>query len=289
VNRRFALAAGLMIGLCSLFVSHVSFGGIVTTPAEFNWLLSDAEYGKVLGTLGVAEEIYQRGIELLYDAKFAEATECFWRVIDLYSEDPVLRIHSRVSSAYYFLGKTYLLAGKPGLSRGLFALAVQSHPAGEFLKAQVDLSYSYDDVLRERLRAFAFQRQLDLGLTGAVGARQPAAWEETIPMDLLFDFNEYTLRPDAMPTLERMIRRIKSSYDLAFVIEANSDDVGTQEYNRWLGNKRAESVRNVLLSRGVQEHLVNCFSYGKLLPVASNDTEEGRCKNRRLVIKAIRR
>ena len=224
-----------MIGLCSLFfVPHASFGGIVTTPAEFNWLISDAEYGKVLGTLGVAEGIYHRGIELLYDSKFAEAADCFWRVVDLYAEDTVLRTHSRVSSAYYFLGKTYLLAGKPGLSRGLFALAVQSHPAGEFLKAEVDLSYSYDDVLRERLRAFALQRQLDLGLPGAVAARRPAAWEETIPMDLLFDFNEYTLRPDAMPTLERMIRRIRSSYGSAFVIEANSDDVGTQEYNLWL-------------------------------------------------------
>lgn len=278
-----------MVVLCSLlFVSHVSSGGVVTAPTEFNWLLSDTGYGKVLGTLGVAEEIYQRGIELLYDGKFAEAAECFWRVVDLYSEDNVLRTHPRVSSAYYFLGKTYLLAGKPGLSRGLLELAIQSHPAGEFLEAQVDLSYSYDDVLRERLRAFALQRQLDLGLPGVVASQRPAAWEEKIPMDLLFDFNEYTLRPDAMPVLERMIRRIKSSYGLVCVIEANSDDVGTQEYNIWLGNKRAEAVRDVLVSRGVQGHLVKCFSYGKLLPIASNETEDGRYKNRRLVIKAIR-
>ncbi len=256
-------------------------------PAEFNWFLLDAEYGEVLRTLGVAEEIYQRGIELLYDGKFAEAAECFWRVVDLYSADSVLSTHSRVSSAYYFLGKTYLLAGKPGLSRGLFALAVQSHPAGEFMQAQVDLSYSYGDALRERLRAFALQRQLDLGLAGAAAARQPAAWEETIPMDLLFDFSEYTLRPDAMPILERVIRRVKSAHGLVFVIEANSDDVGTQEYNLWLGNKRAEAVRDVLARRGVQQHLVKCFSYGKLLPIASNDTEEGRYKNRRIVIKAI--
>ena len=270
-----------------LLTAQTGLGCIVTAPAEFNWLLSDAEYGKVIGALGVAEEIHQRGIELLYDGKFSEAAECFWRVIDIYSGSSVLKAHPHVSSTYYYLGKTYLLAGRPGLSRGFFALALQSHPTGELMQTEVDLSYSYSDTLRERLRTFALERQLDLELPGAAAARRPADWEETIPMDSLFDFNEYTLLPDAMPVLEQLIRRIKSSYGLVYVIEANSDDVGSQEYNLWLGSKRAEAVRDALSSRGVQKRLVKCLSYGKLLPVASNNTEDGRYKNRRLVIKAI--
>ena len=288
MNRGFASATGLTIGLCALILTaQTGLGCIVTAPTEFNWLVSDVEYGKVIGVLGVAEEIHQRGIELLYDGKFSEAAECFWRVIDLYSGFSVLKAHPHVSSTYYYLGKTYLLAGRPGISRGLFALALQLHPTGELTQAEVDLSYSYNDTLRERLRAFALERQLDLELPGVAAARQPAEWEDTIPMDSLFDLNEYTLRPDAMLVLEQLIRRIKSSYGLAFVIEANSDDVGSQEYNLWLGSKRAEAVRDVLFARGVQKRLVKCLSYGKLLPVALNDTEDGRYKNRRLTIKAI--
>ena len=288
MNRRFASAARLAILLCSLFLmSQASFGSVVTMPAGFNWLLSDAEFGKVVGTPGVAEDTYQRGIELLYDGKFSEAAECFWQVVDLYTAGAVLSTHPRVSSAYYYLGKTYLLAGRPELSCGLFALALQGRPDAEFLQAQVDLSHSYNDAVRERLRGFAMDRQLDLELPGAA-IREPADWQETIPTDMLFDFNEYTPRPDAMPMLERLIDRIKSSSGLAFVIEANSDDVGTQEYNLWLGNKRAEAVRDVLTSRGIDSRLIKCFSYGKLLPIAPNDSEEGRYKNRRLVVKAIK-
>ncbi|MBN2209297.1 MAG: OmpA family protein [Candidatus Coatesbacteria bacterium] len=288
MNRRFTSGARLAILMCSLFLmSQAALGGVVTMPAGFNWLLSDTEFGKVLGTPGVAEDIYQRGIELLYDGKFSEAAECFWRVIDLYTEGTVLRSHPRVSSAYYYLGKTYLLAGRPELSCGLFALALQGRPATEFLQAQVDLSQSYNDAERERLRGFAMDRQLDLELPGAA-IREPAIWQETIPMDMLFDFNEYTLRPDALPILERLIDRIKSSAGLAFVIEANSDDVGTQEYNLWLGNKRAEAVRDAITSRGIESRLIKCFSYGKLLPIAPNDNEEGRYKNRRLVLKAVK-
>ena len=288
MNRRFASAARLAILLCSLFLmSQASFGGVLTMPAGFNWLLSDADFGKVVGTPGVAEDTYQRGIELLYDGKFSEAADCFWRVIDIYTEGDVLSTHPRVASAYYYLGKTYLLAGRPELSRGLFALALQAHPVDAFLQAQVDLLYSYNDTERERLRGFAAERQLDQELPGAA-VRQPVDWEETMPMDMLFDSNEYTPRPDAMPILERLIDRIKSSHGVAFVIEANSDDAGSQEYNLWLGNKRAEAVRDVLTSHGIDSRLIKCLSHGKLMPIAPNDSEDGRYKNRRLVIKAVK-
>ncbi|HUT02828.1 MAG TPA: OmpA family protein [bacterium] len=289
MKKGYALAGALVIGLCLLFsMPHTSSAGVVTMPAEFNWLFSDADYGKIVGTIGVAEEIYDRGIELLYHGSFSEAAECFWRVIDIYSGFSTLDRHTRVASSYYYLGKTYLLAGKPDLAKGLFHLAALTNPVGEGIEVQVDLSYSFNDILRQRLRNFALERELALERSGARTAAGPAEWQETIPMDSLFETNEYTLRPDAMARLGRLARRMKVSHGLTFVIESHGDDVGTQEYNLRLGNKRAEAVRDALLGWGVQIYSVKCFAHGQRFPVASNDTEQGRYKNRRLVVKAVK-
>ncbi|MBN1592438.1 MAG: OmpA family protein [Candidatus Coatesbacteria bacterium] len=288
MNRGLASVAGIAVGICIFaMVANTGLGAIVTVPTDFNWLLADEDYSRFIGELSVGQDLYDRGIELLYDGKFGEATECFWRVIDIYTELYAFKSHPLVSSTYYYLGKTYLLAGRPGLAKGLFELALHSHPTGDMIQAKVDLDYSETDTLREQLRAFALQRELDRELPGASAIHEPADWEEVIPMDSLFDFNEYTLRPDATPLLEKVVRRMKLSHGLTFVIEANSDDVGSQEYNLWLGTKRAEAVKEALCAHGLLEGSMRCVSYGKLLPVAPNSTEDGRYKNRRLVIKAI--
>ena len=117
----------------------------------------------------------------------------------------------------------------------------------------------------------------------------PAEWEETVSMDALFDFNSYSLHPEASSIIQRLAQRIRAATGLLVVIEAHSDDVGTQEYNLWLGTKRAGAVRDALVRLGARGNMLKVLSYGKLLPVASNDSEDGRFQNRRLVIKAIRR
>jgi len=175
VKGRYVLAEGLVIGLCLLFLMpHTGSASFITMPAEFNWLFSDADYGKIVGTIGVAEEIYNRGIELLYHGSFSEAAECFWRVIDIYSSFSTLDRHPRVASSYYYLGKTYLLAGKPDIAKGLFHLAALTNPMGESIEVQVDLSYSFNDILRQRLRKFALERELALERSGASAPAKPA-------------------------------------------------------------------------------------------------------------------
>lgn len=286
---KYALAGGFVIGLCLLFLMpQVGSASIVTMPTEFNWLFSDNNYGKLLGTIGVAEDIYGRGIKLLYEGKLGEATKCFWDVIDIYSDFSSFDRHPRVSSAYYYLGKIYLLAGKPALAKGLFGLAIEAKPVGQDIEAEVDLSFSSNDIMRQRLRNFALERELALENEGASTSARSGEWQETIPMDSLFEPNEYTLRPDSMPRLERLARRMKGSRGLTFVLESFSDDVGTQKYNLWLGKKRAEAVRDALVGCGVRRHYIRCLAYGQRLPVASNDTEQGRYKNRRLVVRAVR-
>lgn len=289
MNRFLCFALSIAAGLCFLLsLPGNSDAVVLTSPGGFSWLLSNEDYGKVVGQVGVVEDLYDRGLELLKQGEFNEAAECFWRVADIYSASTALKDHTKVASAYYFLGKTYLLSGKPELSAGLFALAESTYPLDQFMQAEVDLFYSHEDVNKRKLRRFALQRQLELELSGLDRQTGPAEWEETVSMDALFDFNSYSLQTDASDIIHRLAQRIKNSAGLLVVIEAHSDDVGTQEYNLWLGNRRAEAVKEALVRLGVRANNVKILSYGNLLPVTPNCNEEGRAQNRRMVVKAIK-
>ena len=68
------------------------------------------------------------------------------------------------------------------------------------------------------------------------------------------------------------------------VVEGNTDSKGTDEYNQKLSERRAASVKDVLVKSGIEADRLTTVGYGESRPVASNDTEEGRAKNRRVSI-----
>ena len=71
--------------------------------------------------------------------------------------------------------------------------------------------------------------------------------------------------------------------EMGVVVEVagHTDSVGSEEYNQGLSERRAESVQDYLVSKGVKAHRLSSKGYGEMRPVASNDTEEGRAENRR--------
>ena len=72
--------------------------------------------------------------------------------------------------------------------------------------------------------------------------------------------------------------------DREVVVEGHTDNVGTDEYNLGLSRARANSVRDFLMLQGVSGMRIVAEGFGKLYPVASNDTESGRAQNRRVEI-----
>ena len=71
-------------------------------------------------------------------------------------------------------------------------------------------------------------------------------------------------------------------------IEGHTDNIGSEEYNKVLGEKRAEAVREYLSQKaGIPLHAMNIISYGEDKPVAENSTSSGRAQNRRVVIKVL--
>jgi len=70
--------------------------------------------------------------------------------------------------------------------------------------------------------------------------------------------------------------------ELAMEISAHTDDIGSFEYNMQLSQARAQSIVDYLVSKGIEERRLVAKGYGEAKPISSNNTEEGRMKNRRV-------
>jgi outer membrane protein OmpA-like peptidoglycan-associated protein len=100
--------------------------------------------------------------------------------------------------------------------------------------------------------------------------------------DVLFDFDKYTLKPEARERLAKISGIVLAYPDLKLEVEGFTDSVGSDEYNQTLSEKRAESVRDYLVSSGVGMSNVAAAGRGKADPVADNSTADGRRQNRRV-------
>jgi outer membrane protein OmpA-like peptidoglycan-associated protein len=100
--------------------------------------------------------------------------------------------------------------------------------------------------------------------------------------DVLFDFNKYTLKPEARERLARISGIVLAYPDLKLKIEGYTDAIGSEEYNQTLSEKRAEAVRDYLVSSGVSMNNVAAQGMGKADPVADNSSAAGRKLNRRV-------
>jgi outer membrane protein OmpA-like peptidoglycan-associated protein len=100
--------------------------------------------------------------------------------------------------------------------------------------------------------------------------------------DVLFDFNQYTLKPGAREKLAKVSGIILAYPGLKIQLEGHTDSVGTDDYNLKLSQQRADSVRTYLVTQGVPADSVTSTGLGKADPVATNDNAAGRQQNRRV-------
>lgn len=100
--------------------------------------------------------------------------------------------------------------------------------------------------------------------------------------DVLFDFNKYTLKPGAREKMAKVSGILLAYPGLKIQLEGHTDSIGSEEYNQKLSEQRANAVREYLVTQGVPGNTVASVGFGKSNPVASNDTEAGRQRNRRV-------
>lgn len=103
-----------------------------------------------------------------------------------------------------------------------------------------------------------------------------------MPASILFDTNSFDLRYAARQDLEKVVNILLRYPDTMIVVKGHTDSAGDEGYNQRLSESRAISVANYLLARGVQSSRIRGEGYGETMPVASNYTEEGRQRNRRV-------
>ena len=100
--------------------------------------------------------------------------------------------------------------------------------------------------------------------------------------DVLFDTGSYTLKPGAREKLAKISGIVLAHPGLVLQIEGHTDSVGGDEFNQQLSERRAGSVREFLAEQGVSPSSITARGFGKTQPVASNETAEGRQRNRRV-------
>ena len=100
--------------------------------------------------------------------------------------------------------------------------------------------------------------------------------------DILFDVGKATLKTDLMTSLAKIagILSVYQQFDVS--IEGNTDNTGSEEFNMTLSQQRAENVMNFLVEQGIAANRLTAKGLGMTMPIADNDTKEGRQKNRRV-------
>jgi OOP family OmpA-OmpF porin len=102
--------------------------------------------------------------------------------------------------------------------------------------------------------------------------------------NIFFEFDKSELLPESYPALDILYRALQKNPLMEIEISGHTDNIGTQRYNIELSLKRAESVANYLINKGISPIRLIFKGYGNMYPISDNTTEEGRALNRRVEI-----
>jgi len=108
--------------------------------------------------------------------------------------------------------------------------------------------------------------------------------ELTMPSGITFDVNSAAIKPDFQSTLNQVSSTLVEYPSTAVDIVGHASSDGADDYNQALSERRASSVRNYLVSGGLQDVRVSSYGVGERQPIATNDPVEGRAANRRVEI-----
>lgn len=104
----------------------------------------------------------------------------------------------------------------------------------------------------------------------------------SMPVNILFDFDSYKVKENVKNSLDILGKALKENPDIKLKIDGYTDIIGSDQYNLNLSIKRAVAIKNYLIYRGAFDSNITIEGYGKQNPIATNSTDEGRTKNRRV-------
>jgi outer membrane protein OmpA-like peptidoglycan-associated protein len=111
---------------------------------------------------------------------------------------------------------------------------------------------------------------------------KPKKGQRIVLEGIYFDFNKATIKPESEPALQKALQTLVFFPDITVEIGGHTDNKGGKKYNQKLSEQRAQSVKDWLVAHGVAANRTTVKGYGMDKPIASNKTEDGRAKNRRI-------
>ena len=127
-------------------------------------------------------------------------------------------------------------------------------------------------------------KEIQAKVPGAVVTREGEGLVVTFESGLLFDFDSDQLRDASKANLTNLANSLSEFGDSKLLLVGHTDDKGTETYNEDLSRRRANAVANYLISRGVPSSRVATSGRGESEPIAPNDTDANRQKNRRVEV-----
>ena len=118
------------------------------------------------------------------------------------------------------------------------------------------------------------------------GTRIEPSAPPTVRLPIFFEFNSATLLPEGRALLDKVGAALASDEltSFSFSVEGHTDSVGSATYNHSLSAQRAEAVKAYLIAQGVSPEKLKTVGHGESVPVADNESEDGRQRNRRVEI-----
>lgn len=102
------------------------------------------------------------------------------------------------------------------------------------------------------------------------------------PSNLMFEFNSSSMSESVMPKMSRFANALNKFDKTAILVNGHTDNVGEMAYNDALSTKRADTAKAALILYKVHPERINTWGLGMRHPIASNETEEGKARNRRV-------
>ncbi|GAD18463.1 OmpA family protein [Helicobacter fennelliae] len=121
-----------------------------------------------------------------------------------------------------------------------------------------------------------------------VQSTQQQPQEDSLVESIYFDFDKFNIRADMQSSIDKAAEEISQAGNAKVVIEGNTDEFGTDEYNYALGTKRAIATRDALVVKGINKGNVRVVSFGESKPICTAKTKECYQKNRRSDIKIVK-
>jgi OOP family OmpA-OmpF porin len=223
---------------------------------------------------GQADFVDEKGNEIKVEGKFHRAEYSIKKGVKAPTDLQILRnfqnaikkiggvvVHEKLGSNY---GETYLKLSKAGKT---YWVVVNSHSGEKYELTVVEKAEMAQEVVAD-----AKSLMSDIQATGHASV-----------YGIYFDFDKADIKPESEPTIKEIAKLLQENSSLKLHVVGHTDNVGNIDYNMKLSKARADGVVKELTTKyKVSAQRLKAYGVGSLAPVASNKTDEGRAKNRRV-------